>query len=436
MAHRHHGHDQRQPHGSERQHQRFSWQTPPATPPEADVQSHQQPQQQPQQEQPQARNNPNPQHNRVFSYAQTPIEHRAPFYESSPDDPPMPLPQSPATPIDPRPQSVYNPVNLASTTTPQPQTTYLTSTYPQDEKPPLSPVSPQEGTLPPRLSPVSPLTEPLHVHAPQQYVPPSHHRQRSNLSPINTNVNHYVLPTIPATPQSQASPLPQKKPMTPISSEAKHPPEFPEVPKYNRQSYANNGPYSPHGFDSSTTTQTPHAIFSPDSFHGPNGLDFSRHQPGQITHPNMDLTPKGTAHEWKHSLCECSGDVSTCLTGLFCPCVLYGRTAHRLSQKSDKKDPTDMLAYKATNGHCMLMGASCGLWCLFPLVQRTRLRHLYKLTGSLGSDVLKACCCCCCVAIQNEREVKSREESSRRWAGPASTDVYSSPPQMTYAPQR
>lgn len=70
------------------------------------------------------------------------------------------------------------------------------------------------------------------------------------------------------------------------------------------------------------------------------------------------------------------------------------------------------------------------------MLQRTRLRHAYKLTGSLGSDLLKGCCCCCCVAIQNEREMKDREESARRWAGPASTEIYTAPKQMVYKPQR
>ncbi|KAF2264843.1 PLAC8-domain-containing protein [Lojkania enalia] len=199
----------------------------------------------------------------------------------------------------------------------------------------------------------------------------------------------------------------------------------------NRKSYAAE-PYSPHGF----TTNPMRAVFSPDSAHGPNGLDYALHQPGQITHPNMDLSPKGASREWKHSLCSCSGDISTCLTGLFCPCILYGRTSYRLNQKSSKKDPTDMLGYKSTNGHCLVMGVSCGFWWLYPMIQRTRLRHLYKLSGSFGGDLVKSCCCCCCIAIQNEREVKDREENARRWAGPASTEVYISSDQMVYTPQR
>lgn len=199
-----------------------------------------------------------------------------------------------------------------------------------------------------------------------------------------------------------------------------------------KSSYAHE-PYSPHGFSSRNTG---HAVFSPDSAHGPNGLDFSLHRPGQIAHPNMDLSASGSTHEWKHTLCSCTPNPSDCLTGLLCPCILYGRTSYRLSQKSSKNDPTDLLSYSATNAHCMLMAVSCGFWWVFPLAQRIRIRHAYKLEGGMAGDCVRGACCCCCVALQNEREVREREESCRRWAGPASQEVYQSSPQMVYSPQR
>jgi Cys-rich protein (TIGR01571 family) len=214
--------------------------------------------------------------------------------------------------------------------------------------------------------------------------------------------------------------------MTPISANS----TAKEIPRNNRTSYANE-PYSPHGF-TSTQTNNLHAVFSPDSAHGPNGLDFALHQPGQTTHPNMDAS---SSKAWSSSLCSCAPDPSTCLTGLFCPCVVYGRTSHRLSQRKAKKDPS-LLGYSATNGHCMLMGLSCGLWWLLPMLQRTRIRRAYKLEGSMGSDLLRGCCCCCCVVVQNEREVRGREEASRRWAGPASSDVYRKVVGMEYKAQQ
>lgn len=66
-------------------------------------------------------------------------------------------------------------------------------------------------------------------------------------------------------------------------------------------------------------------------------------------------------------------------------------------------------------------------------IQRTRVRKLYHLDGSIGDDCLKALCCCCCVVMQDEREVRDREELIRRNAGP-SINAYSMNPTMSYAP--
>lgn len=70
---------------------------------------------------------------------------------------------------------------------------------------------------------------------------------------------------------------------------------------------------------------------------------------------------------------------------------------------------------------------------LLASIQRTRIRKLYKLDGSFGSDCLKSFCCCCCVIMQDEREVRDREELIRRHAGPASA-AYTTTPAMTYVP--
>ncbi|KAF2681749.1 PLAC8-domain-containing protein [Lentithecium fluviatile CBS 122367] len=420
----------RQPQSGDRRHQRFSWQVPVDTPPEQ-TPHYQQPQQHARQHQNPARLNTTVEEvqNRTFSYAQTPAEHVAFQYIPSPSDPAVPpLPLSP-TPIDPRPQSVFA-HNYASAQ-PQPHATSPAPAY--QEKPPLSPLSPLDRPNPQTTSPISPVIEPPRVHTQQGR--PQHARNLSSLSPINTNVGPFNMPPIPATPRAQPSDLPHKTPITPItpSSIKKEPLGHPNALSPNsRKSYAHE-PYSPHNL--SAVAPTSRAIFSPDSAHGPNGLDFSLHQPGQIAHPNMDLSASGTTHSWKHSLCTCTPDISTCLTGLFCPCILYGRTSYRLSQKSSKNDPTDLLSHKTPNGHCMIMAVSCGFWWLFPMVQRTRLRHMYKLEGSVLGDCVKSVCCCCCVAVQNEREIKTREEAKRQWAGPVSTEVYKSPPQMKYTPQ-
>ncbi|KNG46638.1 PLAC8-domain-containing protein [Stemphylium lycopersici] len=373
------------------QHNRFSWQHPLEEEAPAYEERQQQHTQQPQQyaaqqyqnQQYQQQQQPQPQHHqpqqhqqpgaitdasRHFSYAQTPAEMRAFVYTSSPSDPPMPhsipisLPTSPVgyTPIDPRPQSMLD--AQLPVIPPQSHTAYMPPSHAQDIKPPVSPVSPQQPPQPDtqHYSPVSPIPHPEPIHqTPQVNTQQTRHaRQMSNLSPINTNVRVNTMPTIPPTPPSgthQMSPLPHKAPITPMSANSMHKDEPRDngTSPNNQTSYANE-PYSPHGFTSAQTNNF-HAVFSPDAAHGPNGLDFAAHQPGQIAHPNMESE---NSREWQNSLCACSPEPSTCLTGLFCPCILYGRTSYRLSQKSAKNDPTDMLGHSSTNGHCIVMGLS------------------------------------------------------------------------------
>ena len=103
--------------------------------------------------------------------------------------------------------------------------------------------------------------------------------------------------------------------------------------------------------------QTP--VYNPDSLSGPNGVTAANHQPGQSIHPNMELNNG----QWRHGLCGC--ETSICALGICCPCVLYGKTEYRLSQRAAKKDPTDLLGYSACNGACGLMAVSCGFQCQY-----------------------------------------------------------------------
>ncbi|PVH99149.1 PLAC8-domain-containing protein [Periconia macrospinosa] len=412
----------RNAHHHEPQHHRFSWQTPPETPPEQN--SHPQQRHQPVQHYHQQQSQQHNQHHQSPSRIHTQVEgqphteHIAFQYIPSPSEAP-PLPQMP-TPIDPRPASYYMPHQQTAQFQPPP----TSASPPYQQHPDVSPL----------FSPISPVATP----APAQTHP---HQNRSQTTQHARNLRQPSTPPVPHMPQTNPGnvalnhPI-MNHPITPISpSSIKKEPldHLPPSSPNGKASYPHQ-PYSPHGLSSSTNTR--HAIFTPDSQHGPNGLDFSLHRPGQIAHPNMDLSSTGTKQSWKTSLCSCTPDVSTCLTGLFCPCIIYGRTSYRLTQKSEKKDPTDLLSHSATNGHCIIMAFSCGFWWLYPMLQRTRLRHMYKLEGDLVGDCVKAACCCCCVAVQNEREVKAREESARRWAGPASSEVYGREAGMKYVPQQ
>ena len=55
------------------------------------------------------------------------------------------------------------------------------------------------------------------------------------------------------------------------------------------------------------------------------------------------------------------------------------RKNHRLSQKAQKKEPTDLLGYKSTNSSCSLMAVACGFQCKFfleDLHSPSTLKHL------------------------------------------------------------
>lgn len=173
--------------------------------------------------------------------------------------------------------------------------------------------------------------------------------------------------------------------------------------------------------------------------------------PTQISHPNKGIDP-GT---WAHGLCDCTG-IGTCCLGLFCPCILYGKTQYRISMKSRKEDPTNLLGYEACNGSCMAMAMLCGCQCelvpslklyskllifyvlgLLATVQHTRTRKSYGIRGDICSDCVRATCCTCCTLIQDEKEIQKREGEhlkAARASSAAFSAPYMTPGPMSYPP--
>jgi len=83
----------------------------------------------------------------------------------------------------------------------------------------------------------------------------------------------------------------------------------------------------------------------------------------------------------------------------------------------------------------------CADWSVgvLPLIGRLKVRHAYRIEGGVCEDCLASFYCCCCVVIQNEREVREREERVRRNEGPVGAAAqYQSvgPGAMMYAPGR
>jgi Cys-rich protein (TIGR01571 family) len=152
-----------------------------------------------------------------------------------------------------------------------------------------------------------------------------------------------------------------------------------------------------------------------------------KHLPGQALHANQYM--KGGT--WKHGLCDC-GDIGVCCTGIWCPCILYGRTQYRLTERSERRDPTNLLGFSAFNGSCAAFAVLCGCNFVLAAIQHSRVRKAYGIPGGVGTDLLRACCCCCCTLSQDEKEIKYRETEARRSSG--LTMQYASPDGMSFSP--
>lgn len=156
------------------------------------------------------------------------------------------------------------------------------------------------------------------------------------------------------------------------------------------------------------------------------------HLPGQISHPEQQI--KGGT--WSTRFGEFS-DIGTCCLGLWCPCILYGRTQYRLVRKSRREDPTNLLGYEACNGSCTAMALLCGCQCLLAAIQHTRTRKTYEIEGDICTDYVRATCCICCTLIQDDREIRKREEArafSAQVSGTALRAPYLPPGPMQYPP--
>ena len=148
--------------------------------------------------------------------------------------------------------------------------------------------------------------------------------------------------------------------------------------------------------------------------------------------PKEQLTERGGT--WKHALCSCA-DTSTCLTGLFCPCIVYGKTQHRLGLRSNGKDPTNMLGYSWINGSCVAFAVLCGCNALLAAIQHTRVRKGYDMApeaGNVMQDCAQAVCYCCCTLAQDEKEMKWRETGAKK----LNSTGYQAVGGMNYAPPR
>lgn len=70
--------------------------------------------------------------------------------------------------------------------------------------------------------------------------------------------------------------------------------------------------------------------------------------------------PERDDGEWRHGLCDPSGDCGICFTGLFCPCIAAGKTGHRIRLKAAHQDASNTYGLHSCNPTCMGFVLLCG----------------------------------------------------------------------------
>lgn len=274
---------------------------------------------------------------RRYSYLSTPIEYQAPSFGPSSTSREHQqqqeqraahlsvVPESPPPPVS---QTLSHNSNNTGTLN-SPSVTYISSAADQNLR--------------------SPQTSPTFVHVQQ---PPPISQHPANFAPYANDpviqgqpenvIRHPQLAAFPSPPLSPG-PLPPKRTTTAEAQEQRET-ELGVVPDTNLL-----GSQSPNPLPNSPTPG--------------RSVPSLGHFPGQVVHPEQ-IVRGGT---WNHGLCDCR-DVGICCTGIWCPCILYGRTQYRLSQRSEKKDPTNLLGYETCNAQCTAMALLCGFQCmLLPL---------------------------------------------------------------------
>lgn len=279
--------------------------------------------------------------NRRYSILQTPLEMQPP----TPDDPALrPLSATATATTTSHPGSTQNADADPDAANKEMRQTQPGASQPTDSHTPIAP---------PYIMPGSPPPPPPEQH-PANFAPYADemtlHRS-THRAPTGTNANPHTDNAIEPAPTSPG-PLPIKHHPTITTDQAQNTntntnsQSLPVEPDTNPL----QSPLFPPATAISASQQTPVA--------GEEDIT-PFHQPGQVRHPNQAI--KGG--NWSNHLCDCS-NISSCCLGIFCPCILYGKTQYRLGLKSRKEDPTNMLGFDPCNGSCTAMALLCGCQCM------------------------------------------------------------------------
>ena len=277
------------------------------------------------------------------------------------------------------------------------------SPWPRDAKPPLaSPRSPPpprpEG--PPQHAAQGRAAAPAHVTYPRPMTVVAPRAQHHAHSPAAAQPPSYAAQP-PATPRKPSA-ASQPPPAAAAPIEPDHKPTFtsPTTPRQNHHAFPS--PQNHHAFPPppSTTTTSATTAYAP---------------------------PAPTTPSWSSGLCTPD---ATCLLAYTCPCVLYGRTAHRLRQRAAHRPATDLNGLGGCNARCVAFGALACFAGPLAAALRGKVRRMYGIEGGTREDCGVGCCCCCGVLGQVEREVVRREEGRGEAKGYGRSEgmVYEVPP--------
>ncbi|KAK9148374.1 hypothetical protein Scep_007131 [Stephania cephalantha] len=131
---------------------------------------------------------------------------------------------------------------------------------------------------------------------------------------------------------------------------------------------------------------------------------------------------------WSTGVFGCAEDPESCWTGLFCPCVLFGRNVERLRENTPWTTPCICHAIFVEGGIALAAGTAAfhgidprtsflifeGLWftwwmCgIYTGLFRQSLQKKYHLKNSPCDPCLVHCCMHWCALCQEHREMKGR----------------------------
>ncbi|CAD6439423.1 31e98ed8-0f5e-4a77-904a-3c1bc6c7f538 [Sclerotinia trifoliorum] len=213
---------------------------------------------------------------------------------------------------------------------------------------------------------------------------------------------------------------------------AKNPP----VTKYNLD------PTTPIHRQSLATTSAPAMVETKEPKSTPQLHYAILDQPQRSELPlNRNKSEHKGQSDWMVPFCHNPvGDHKTAFTGIFAPCVLYGKTHRRLKHVSLGRDPHDFKSSDGCNSMCWIHGALTVACCLsigLTVIQRARIRAQYRIQGSMGNDIIKSSFCGPCAMMQHDREVRAREGDvglAKDFGGPQMSQIQPKAPQpMRYA---